>query len=102
MDAANANYYVYIQDVTTGRTERIAGTSDNNSNLQITNDLLFSPSHTYQLWATLQTAQSPDEQQNIIVSGTGAKNKCFTVRFNQSYTEDAKNNFTTVSLKIAA
>jgi len=97
MPAANNPYYIYLKDITTGRTERYSATSDGAALLTVAVTQMLSQNHAYELWVTANFG-SIEDKIDIAVSGVTNPVDCVALKFESSYSAGAKNTFTTVTM----
>lgn len=83
----NADVYIYIKNISTGRLLRFDATS-NGAGLVIVDisSQEWMQNQAYELWITLATAVSIDDKENITISGDSFS--CFEISFVQVKDEE--------------
>lgn len=93
-----AAVYVYIHDLTTDKLTRFSEVSSGAGLVTLTDlddEPDFMPSHSYELWITLQSATSIEDRENIDIGGTNYT--CLALRF-----EDVGEAYNSITLAIAS
>lgn len=78
----NAAVWIYIKDLTTGRTERESGMSGGTGIVTLdmsNNPTFYQEDHTYEVSVTLQSAVSIEDTRDITIAGTAYD--CLQLRF---------------------
>ena len=98
MPAINNPYFIYIKDITTGRTERYSETSDGAALLTIPITKMFSPAHAYEIWVTTNFG-SIEDKIAIQIQGVTGTVDCAALKFESSYSAGVKNTFAKVTME---
>lgn len=79
----NTNYYVYFKNSSSGKLNRVSGTTNGNGLLTIALDFTPLSNSTYEAWVVLESSENIDERENILIDGIEAE--CLYVTFQRVY-----------------